>query len=184
MKAQKILKLFLTFLKIGAFTFGGGYAMIPMIQKEIVENKKWLSDEEISDIVAIAETTPGPIAINAATYVGYKVAGFLGALAATVGVIVPSVVIILLIAMFFRKFKDNIIVYYAFWGIRIGVLALIIKAMVSMFKQSPKNVVSYVIMLGAFVAVTFFNVNVLFVMLGAALIGIIYHLIRKEKKEL
>lgn len=173
-KANKILMLFLTFLKIGAFTFGGGYAMIPMIQREVVDKKKWLSADDILDIVAIAETTPGPIAINAATFVGYKTAGFLGALSATLGVVIPSFVIITLIAMIFTRFKDNEIVKNAFWGIRIGVLALIVKALINMIKQCPKQAVGYVIALVAFVAVAFFNVNVLIVIAASALVGLAY----------
>ncbi len=96
---HKNLELFLTFMKIGAFTFGGGYAMIPLIQKEVCENKKWLNEKEISDIVAISESTPGPIAINAATFVGYQTAGFSGACMATLGVVLPSFLIISLISL-------------------------------------------------------------------------------------
>ena len=94
---RKLFELFAAFFRIGAFTFGGGYAMIPLIQKETVENKKWITDDDILEIVAIAESTPGPIAINAATFVGYKVAGFWGAFFATIGMVVPSFAIILLI---------------------------------------------------------------------------------------
>ena len=103
-KTKKIFQLFLVFLKIGAFTFGGGYAMIPIIQKEIVENKKWITDDDILEIIAIAESTPGPIAINSATFVGYRVAGFFGAMLATLGVVLPSFVIILLISFVLRDF--------------------------------------------------------------------------------
>ena len=95
-----VKQLFFSFLKIGAFTFGGGYAMIPLIQKEVVEDKKWLTDEDVADVIAIAETTPGPIAINAATFVGYKAKGVIGALAATLGVVIPSFLIIILIQAF------------------------------------------------------------------------------------
>ena len=97
-KSKKLLTLFLTFLKIGAFTFGGGYAMIPLIQREIVENKKWLSDDDILEIIAISESTPGPIAINSATFVGYRTCGVLGSVAATLGVVLPSFVIIFAIS--------------------------------------------------------------------------------------
>lgn len=182
-KFNKIMTLFLTFLKIGAFTFGGGYAMIPMIQREVVDKKKWLSAEDILDIVAIAETTPGPIAINAATFVGYKTAGFFGALAATLGVVIPSFVIISVIAMIFGRFKDNRIVQNAFWGIRIGVLALIVKALINMIKQCPKNIVGGVVALGAFVTVAFFNVNVLIVIAVSATVGLIYSEISRRVKK-
>ena len=124
-KFSKALQLFLTFLKIGAFTFGGGYAMIPIIQKEIVEKRKWITDDDILEIIAIAESTPGPIAINSATFVGYRVAGFFGAFFSTLGVVLPSFVIILLISFVLREFQHIKAVQYAFNGIRAGVLALL-----------------------------------------------------------
>ena len=180
---KKILTLFLTFFKIGAFTFGGGYAMIPMIQREVVDKKKWLSADDILDVVAIAETTPGPIAINVATFVGYKTAGFWGALAATFGVVIPSFVIITVIAMVFGRFKDNRIVQNAFWGIHIGVLALIVKALINMIKQCPKNIVGGVIALGAFICVAFFDVNVLIVIVVSAVVGLVYSEISRRVKK-
>ena len=171
---NKILTLFLVFIKIGAFTFGGGYAMIPMIQREVVDNRKWISADTILDIVAIAEMTPGPIAINAATFVGYKIKGVKGAIAATLGVVLPSFVIITVIALIYTSFKDNIYVERAFWGIRIGVLALLVKSLITMFIQCQKSIVGYVIMLLAFVLVAFFDVNVLAVIIISAIIGLVY----------
>lgn len=181
MKNNKTLQLFLTFLKIGAFTFGGGYAMIPLIQREIVDRKAWLAKDDLLDIVAIAETTPGPIAINTATFVGYRVAGIWGAIVSTLGVVLPSFWIIVLIAMLFRNFKDAEVVRYAFWGIRIGVLALIVNAMISMYKQCPKQIVSYAVALFALIAVAIFNLNVLYIIVVAALIGIIYQNVKKGR---
>ena len=113
---KPVFDLFLTFMKIGAFTFGGGYAMIPLIQREVCTNKKWLKDEDILDIIAIAESTPGPIAINAATFVGYRVAGFFGAFMATLGVVLPSFVIITAISFVLKAFGDLKVVKYAFTG--------------------------------------------------------------------
>ena len=136
---KELLTIFLTFFKIGAFTFGGGYAMIPLIQKEAVENHHWVTDEDILDIVAIAESTPGPIAINAATFVGYQTRGFAGALAATLGVGLPSFVTIFVIFHILRTFRDVKAVQYAFNGIRVGVLVLLIKALVKMFKTNRKG---------------------------------------------
>ena len=104
---SKQLELFISFFKIGLFTFGGGYAMIPLIQKEIAEQKKWITDDDILEIVAIAESTPGPIAVNAATFVGWRTAGFLGALCATIGVVLPSFVIISLIAFVLGEFQES-----------------------------------------------------------------------------
>ena len=132
---SKLTELFVTFFKIGAFTFGGGYAMIPLIQKEAVENKNWVSDEDILDIVAIAESTPGPIAINAATFVGYRTAGNWGSFFATLGVVMPSFIIISLIAILLSEFATLKPCVYAFYGIRAGVLALIIKAIWGMYKK-------------------------------------------------
>ena len=149
-RLRRALRLFLIFLKIGAFTFGGGYAMISLIAYETTERRKLLDKEEITDIVAIAESTPGPIAINSATFVGYRNAGVLGAAAATLGVVLPSLCIITLIALFFRKIMDYRLVQYAFFGIRAGVLALIVKAVVSFFRSAKHNVFSYAVMLGAF----------------------------------
>lgn len=182
MRSNTTLQLFLTFLKIGAFTFGGGYAMIPLIQKEVVENKKWLSDKDVSDVIAIAETTPGPIAINAATFVGYKANGTKGSLAATIGVVIPSFFIIVLIAIAFQRYMQYEIVSNAFWGLRLAVIVLMAKALITMIRQCPKNIVSYSVAFIALVLVGIFRINVLFVILGAALLGIIYYGIKTGKK--
>ena len=176
-RTQNLISLFLIFMKIGLFTFGGGYAMIPLIQRETVDNKKWISDKDILDIVAIAESTPGPIAINAATFIGYRVGGFLGAMAATVGVVLPSFAIIAAISYVLAAFQNVVWIQYAFNGIRAGVLALIVKALWSMYKQSPKGVFSYLIMFGAFAVTAFLPVNVVFVILFCAAAGIVQTLI-------
>ena len=178
---KKIWSLFVTFCKIGAFTFGGGYAMIPLIQREIAEQKKWITDADILDIIAIAESTPGPIAINSATFVGFKVAGFWGAFAATTGVVLPSFVIILAISFVLDRFQSLTAVRYAFYGIRAGVLALLFKALYSMFKACPKGVLSYIVMGGAFIAAAILNVNVLYVIIGCALFGLIWSLIAERR---
>ncbi len=171
---MKILwQLFVTFFKIGAFTFGGGYAMIPLIQKETVENKKWVTDDDILDIIAIAESTPGPIAINSSTFVGYRVAGFWGAFFATLGMVLPSFTIILIISYVLREFQDMKAVQFAFNGIRAGVLALLIKALWSMYKKAPKGVVSYIVMALSFVLVAFLKINVIYVLILCALIGLV-----------
>lgn len=180
-RLKLILELFLTFLKIGAFTFGGGHAMIPLIQKETVEKKGWISDDDIFDVVAIAESTPGPVAVNSATFVGYKTAGFFGALAATVGVVLPSFAIILIISGVLREFRENTVVRYAFFGIGAGVLALILKALFNMYKQCPKSIVSYVLMALSFIAVAFFDVNVIIVMIACAICGIIAALVAEGR---
>lgn len=187
-KRKRLLELLLVFLKIGVFAFGGGYAMIPLIQKETVEKKKWVSPEDIVDIVAIAESTPGPIAISASTFVGYRIAGVAGAALATIGVIIPSFLIIFVLSFVLRQFESITAVKYAFFGIRAGVLALIVNALISVYKQCPKKIISYIIMLGAFVAVAFLGVNVLLVIAVCAVVGLIYYLaamrtVRKEDED-
>lgn len=173
MGKRKYLDLFLTFLKIGAFTFGGGYAMIPLIQRETVDNHGWITNEDVLEIVAIAESTPGPVAVNSATFVGHKIGGFFGAASATTGVILPSFVIIYVISFVLRQFEELKAVQYAFAGIRAGVLALIIQALVSMYRQYPKDRMAYLIMAGAFAAVALFDANVLLVIVCCALAGIL-----------
>ncbi len=180
-KLRKTLTLFLTFLKIGAFTFGGGYAMIPLIQREIVEKHKWASDEDILEIIAIAESTPGPIAINAATFVGYRVCGFFGAFFSTLGIVLPSFCIILAISFALREFREIKAVQYAFEGIRAGVLALIFKALFTMYKKCKKGAVSYILMALSFILVAFFKINVLYVIIGCGTVGLIASVLAKRR---
>lgn len=184
-KAKRCLTLFLTFLRIGAFTFGGGYAMIPLIQRETVEKHKWISDDDILEIIAIAESTPGPIAINSATFVGYKVAGFWGSFCSTFGVVLPSYIIISIISLILNQFSDIQAVKYAFFGIRAGVLALILKSLWTMFKKINKAVIPYVIMALSFIIAAFTDINVLIVIASSAVVGIVASLIteRKEKQK-
>lgn len=183
MKLKRVWKLFCTFFKIGGFTFGGGYAMIPLIQKETVEKQGWITDEDILEIIAIAESTPGPIAINAATFVGYRTAGFWGAFAATFGVVLPSFVIILAISFVLRQFQQLKAVQYAFNGIRAGVLALLFKALWTMYKKAPKNWVSYTVMAASFLLTAFLKVDVLYVIIGCAVFGLVTSLAVKKEVE-
>ena len=140
-----LLELFFTFAKIGAFTFGGGYAMLPVIEDECVEKRKWITAEQLSTVTAIAESTPGPIVINCATYTGYMQAGVAGALCATLGVTLPSFVIIYLISLFFDNFLEIAVVANAFKGIKIAVGVLIARASVNLWKKMKKTSQSYVI---------------------------------------
>lgn len=169
---KNVWKLFTTFFKIGAFTFGGGYAMIPLIQKEAVEKNDWVTDEDILEIIAIAESTPGPIAINSATFVGYRTAGVMGSVAATLGVVLPSFVIIYAISFVLRQFQELKAVQYAFQGIRAGVLALLCKALWGMYKKNQKNWASYIIMAGAFILTGLLDISVLPVLAGCAIFGL------------
>ena len=175
------LDLFLTFMKIGAFTFGGGYAMIPLIQREVVEEKKWISESELMDMIAIAESTPGPIAINSATFVGHHVSGFWGAFCATLGVILPSFAIIAAISYVLQQFERLRAVKYAFMGIRAGVLALILKAFWNMARQIPRKAVSCCIAASAFVLAALLKLNVLAVIVLCAAAGLIASLAAERR---
>ncbi len=180
-KLKILWKIFLSFFKIGAFTFGGGYAMIPLIQRETVENRKWITDDDILEIVAVAESTPGPISINAATFVGYRAAGFWGSLCGTIGIVLPSFFTIFAISHILRAFQSAPAVQYAFQGIRCGVLALMIKAFFTMYKQTPKNRISYAVMPAAFVLPVFFHVSALAVIILCAAAGLLFTIWGKEK---
>lgn len=185
-KLKNGLILFITFFKIGAFTFGGGYAMIPIIEKEICDKHKWLKGEEILDIFAISESTPGPIAINSATFVGFRVAGTLGSFFATLGVVLPSFIIISAISLVLQEFSHYQGVQYAFMGIRAGVLALIIKAFVSMYKKCPKGLFSYIIMglafaVSMFIDLAHLNISVIYIIISCAIIGVIYSAIQRKR---
>ena len=180
-----LFSLFFTFFKIGLFTFGGGYAMLSVIENICVERNQWITHEDLMNVTVIAESTPGPVAINCATFVGYKQKGLAGAVACTLGVVLPSFLIIYLISLFLRAFEQLEIIRYAFFGIRAGVLALLIKAVISMYQKCPKNIVAYLIMAASFAAVAFFSANVIIVILSAAVIGIAATLIaQKAGKEL
>ena len=182
-KLKICLSLFGVFFRIGAFTFGGGYAMIPLISEETVNKRKWISESDILDIIAIAESTPGPVAINSATFVGYRIAGFFGAFAATLGVVLPSFIIILIISYVLEEFKSLKAVQYAFTGIRAGVLALIVKALYKMYKACPKGLFYYVIMALALIAVAFLKIEVIWCIIACAVFGLIYSYTLKGKVE-
>ena len=181
MKGKTLWRIFASFFKIGAFTFGGGYAMIPLIQKEAVENHHWATDEDILNIVAIAESTPGPIAINAATFVGYQVAGIMGAVAATLGVVLPSFLIILGIFYVLRAFQELKAVQYAFNGIRVGVFVLLLKALYKMFKANTKGLWAYLLMGLSFVLTTVFSVNTFLVIGLCGALGLVSALLAERR---
>lgn len=187
-RLKKILDLFLCFLKIGAFTFGGGYAMVSLVQRDMVEKKKWLTEREMVDVIAIAESTPGVIALNTATYVGAKIAGFWGSLFASIGAILPSVIIILAIYPVIQLFGENQYVKWAFLGIRACVSALILNATYKISKMNEKTVVSFVVTGVALVLAllsTFevIKLDMVFIILGAALFGIIWGIIGRQRKK-
>jgi len=169
--------IFVTFLKIGCFTFGGGFAMIPLIEREIVTGKGWVGEEEIIDVFAVSQSIPGAVAINSAILVGYKIAGRMGAFAAALGVVLPSLIIITLIAVFFTAFQDNAIVRAVFAGIRPAVVGLIIVAAVKVGKSSIKDMVGVIIASLTFILVVVLNIHVIFTIIGGAAAGLTIYLL-------
>ncbi len=180
-KWKKSLELFGIFFKIGAFTFGGGYAMIPLIEHETAEKRNLIDKQEISDIVAIAESTPGPIAINSATFVGFRSCGVLGSAMATLGVVLPSLIVILAVAFFLRKVIDYPVVQYAFFGIRAGVLALIVKAVVNFYKRADHGVFGITVIIVAFLWSAILDWSVIALIALCALAGMVYCGIARKK---
>ena len=184
---KKHLEIFLTMMKIGLFTFGGGYAMIALLDNEFVTKKKWLSKEEFLDMVAIAESTPGPIAINAATYIGYKTRGLLGALLATFGVIIPSFIIIYTISLFFDAFLSLTLVAKAFRGIQVAVVYLILSAGIKLLRGMKKTVLSVSVLSATVLLMLLFSIlairfsTVLYILIAGA-IGISLYLIRSLRR--
>ncbi len=179
-----LLDLFLTFAKIGLFTFGGGYAMVPLIEDACVEKKQWITHDEMMDITVIAESTPGPIAINCATYVGRKQKGLAGALAATAGVIVPSFCIIFAVSKFLDRFLEIPWIAHAFQGIKIAVGILILDAAVRMLRKMKKGPLPAAFAVCAFAAmllIDFFSVRIssVVLMLAAGLLSLVLFLLRK-----
>lgn len=163
---KELFSLFLVFFKIGLFSFGGGYAMLTLIEAEVVDKHKWITKSELGDIFAIAESTPGPIAVNTATFIGTTRLGVFGGIFATLGVVLPSFIIIVALSYILDLVKDNKWVGYLFRGIRVGVLVLIAKAVFSFFKDMKKTVFSFAIMIISFVLVFVFKVDVIFIILG------------------
>lgn len=172
-KMKQLFQLFITFAKIGGMTFGGGYAMLPFLQREIVEKNKWATEEEIMDYFAIGQCTPGVIAVNTATFIGYKLAGVLGGIFATLGVIFPSLVIITIIAAFIRNFVDIEAVQHAMNGIQICVCALILDATIKLAKKSFADAYCITIFAITIAVSLFTGISAVFIVIGAGLLGII-----------
>ena len=187
-KIKGYLSLFLTMLKIGLFTFGGGYAMIALLENEFVAKKKWLEKDEFLDVAAIAESTPGPIAINAATYIGYKKSGVIGSMIATLGICIPSFVIIYAISLFFDAFLSLTLVAYAFKGIQICVVYLILTAGLKMLKQMKKTVFNMIIISITLICMIVFSLfavkfSTIFYILISGICGVVVYLIGKVRRE-
>ena len=185
-KSKILLEMFLIMFKIGLFTFGGGYAMLALLENEFVEKRKWLEKEEFLDMVAIAESTPGPIAINSATYIGYKRCGVLGSAAATLGVVMPSFIIIFVISLFLDAFLQFELVAYAFRGIQAGVVYLILSAGLKMLKGLKKNPMSIAIFCAVLLLMVAFSLfavkfSAIFFILISAACGLVVFGIDKAK---
>jgi len=183
-----LIELFLTFAKIGLFTFGGGYAMLSIIENICVEQKNWITNDEMMNITVIAESTPGPVAINCATYVGYKQGKLPGAILATLGVTIPSFIVIFAISMFLEGFLEIAWIAHAFLGIKIAVGILILDAAIKMIGKMEKKPLQLVILLVTFVVLMLINVlnlhlSSIVLMLTAALISIIFFLLEKGRRK-
>lgn len=166
------LILFWAFFKVGAFSFGGGYAMIPLIEKEIIEIHHWLPMKEFLDIIAISQMTPGPIAVNSATFVGYKVAGFWGSVVATIGVTAPSFLIILMLALLILRYRNLPVLDSFFTGVRPAVIALIVQAAYSVGKSSFSGVKDFAVAIAVFLGLYLFKLNPIIAIALSAMIGI------------
>ena len=175
---KELLELFLAFVRIGGLTFGGGYAMLPMLRREVVENKGWTTDEELMDYFAVGQCLPGVIAVNSATFVGSKVRGLSGAVAASLGVITPSLVIIIAIAAFIQSFSELPIVQNAFAGIRVGVCVLILDSVIKLFKKAIVDKFTFALFAVTFGLSIFTDISPIIFVIIAAIGGIIVHVLK------
>ena len=180
---KELWELFLAFARIGGFTFGGGYAMLPMLQKEVVEKHHWVTEDEVLDYFAIGQCTPGIIFVNTATFIGYKQKGVAGAIAATVGSVFPSVCIVMLIAAVLQNFAELPVVQHAFAGIRVVVCVLIFNAVAGMWKKSVKDSLGLLLVAAAFLASVWLDVTPVCIVIAAAVIGIAVSLKREGAKK-
>ena len=180
---KELLDLFLTFAKIGGFTFGGGYAMLPILQREVVESRGWATNEELMDYYAIGQCTPGIIAVNTATFIGYKYKGILGGIIATLGCVTPSVIIITIISALINNFSDIIWVQHALAGIRVCVCVLVFDSVLKLAKKSLKDLPTWLIFACIIVLSLFTSVSTVIWVLAAAVIGILVKSFAVMKKE-
>lgn len=180
MKKTSLWQLFAVFFKTGLFTFGGGYAMIAILQEELVNDKKWITEQDMLDMIVVAESTPGVIAVNTATSVGYKQRGIWGALLATLGVILPSFLIISALSYVINAFESNVWYQSAFKGIQACVTILVVNAFLKMSKQIQHDLYNYLALFGAFVVATFTNFNVIFLILIGAACGLFITFIKSS----
>lgn len=182
-KVKVLWDLFFTFFKIGAFTIGGGLAMLPIIEKEIVDKKGYVGKEEIIDAFAISQSLPGVIAINSAIYVGYRIAGFIGALVTALGVILPSFIIILIIAVVFQTVSGNPVIDKALTGVKAGVAGVIATSVIGLGKKVIKDAFAAVLAVIAFVLAFVFDINIAIIVILGAISGLVYYRLRRIKKD-
>ncbi len=179
METVRLRDLFTTFLKIGIFTFGGGYAMIPLIEREVIENRGWIPKKEFLDLLTIAQSAPGPISLNTAVFIGYKNRGYIGALTALFGVVLPSFLILLIIAVYFSHVRDNEIVDAAFKGMRPAVIALILAPLVSLVK--PLNTIQIILAVCVGGALWYFAFSPVYLLILSALVGALWAFFTSKK---
>ena len=175
--------LFFTFFRIGGLTFGGGYAMLPMLQNELVEKRKWTTEEELLDYYAVGQCTPGVIAVNTATFIGQKIKGFWGAVFATAGVVFPSLIIISIIAGFIQNFSHLEWVQHAFAGIRVAVAVLVVNAVLKLWKSGIKDILGIIIFIVTLVVSAVFSLSPVFVVIAAILVGILAGQVKRRMKK-
>ncbi len=178
---KMLFELFYTFAKIGLFTFGGGYAMLPLLERTLVRDKKWVSSEDLMDYYAVAQCTPGVIAVNTATFVGIKKKGTIGGIMATLGVIFPSIIIITIIALFINHFSEYEVVKHAFLGIRIAVCALVTVSVISLVKKAAIDIATIVIFIAVFILGTVLGVSPIILIIAAGISGVIIKSIKTAK---
>ncbi len=181
-KKTPLWQLFISFAKCGALTFGGGYAMLPILEREIVSKRGWSTAEQMLDYYAIAQCTPGAIAVNVATFIGYTQRGVIGSIVATLGRVFPSYLIITLLASVLKMFQDNIYVVKAFAGIRVAVCALMFSAVTSLSKKAVSNIPTAVIAVASLLLELFLGFSPIVIVLSAAACGIVAFLIGKKRK--
>ncbi len=166
-------ELFRVFFRVGILTFGGGYAMLPILRREVVENRPWCTDEELADYYAVGQCTPGIIAVNTATFVGYKLGGIPGGIFATLSLVLPSLLIILVIAAVLQNFAEYALVKNAFAGIRVAVTALVLNAVLKLFKSAVVDKLTLCVFIAVLLAVVIFGVSPVVVVLAAGLLGVV-----------
>lgn len=171
---QKYFKLFWIFFRVGAFTFGGGYAMVPIIQKEIVDNAGFIENEEFLDIIAVAQSLPGAIAVNTTIFVGYKLFGILGAIFALLGTVLPSFLVITVLAIFYDRIKDIQAIQKFFQGVRPAIVALIFMSAIKLGKAIDKKTFNYIMMAAAFIAIAVFQIHPILTIIGCAIAGLVH----------